>query len=343
MPQQPDMSALTQQTIDDITAVPLTGIETCRFVELETVVERGLGTFVEVGNALAEIRDRKLYRQTHGTFAAYCEDRWNVTDRRARQMIAAAEIGTIVPVGNEGQARELVGLDPGQVQAVYSKAAETTNGKPTAKTIRQARNDQLSSARWAQRIHQVLTTNPKGGRYAVGRLLTEARADMKLPADEWRSWLRNEAGLSSRRAHQLMKLWEDADPAGGQDIVLTGDLAEQARPAKAIADAAQQQVGEARTDARIKEYEHGGPPLADQMVDGMGRVRDSVTDFCVLFAQVIQTHNLFSDPAFTATFVEQVETYEDAFRRIKRAAQTDSLEPLVPLMAVVDIPAEVTP
>jgi hypothetical protein len=42
-----------------------------RRTELENVIERGLSTFVEVGNALLEIRDSKLYRETHPTFEAY--------------------------------------------------------------------------------------------------------------------------------------------------------------------------------------------------------------------------------------------------------------------------------
>jgi hypothetical protein len=35
---------------------------------LEGVVQKGLATFIEVGRALAEIRDRKLYRVEYGTF-----------------------------------------------------------------------------------------------------------------------------------------------------------------------------------------------------------------------------------------------------------------------------------
>lgn len=36
--------------------------------ENEAIIERGLATFVEVGTALAEIRDNRLYRESHGTF-----------------------------------------------------------------------------------------------------------------------------------------------------------------------------------------------------------------------------------------------------------------------------------
>ena len=56
----------------------LTPIESDRLALEESTIDRGLKTFVAVGNALAAIRDKRLYRQTHGTFEAYCEQRWNL-------------------------------------------------------------------------------------------------------------------------------------------------------------------------------------------------------------------------------------------------------------------------
>ena len=44
--------------------------------ELEQIVERGLANFVEVGRALAEISERKLYRaEGFDTFEKYCAER----------------------------------------------------------------------------------------------------------------------------------------------------------------------------------------------------------------------------------------------------------------------------
>ena len=71
--------------------------------ELETKISMGMKTFVEVGNALLEIRDNRLYRESHKTFEDYCQEKWGMTDRRARMLITAAgtmgiiETGTIVP------------------------------------------------------------------------------------------------------------------------------------------------------------------------------------------------------------------------------------------------------
>lgn len=113
-----------------------------RLTDAEAVIERGLATFVEVGAALMRIRDERLYRVEYGTFEDYCRERWGFTDRRARQMMDAAEVaeslptGTIVPA-TESQARELSGLDPETAAEVMEAAAES--GKVTAAGIRDAR------------------------------------------------------------------------------------------------------------------------------------------------------------------------------------------------------------
>jgi hypothetical protein len=94
----------------------LTAAETDRLVELEQAVDRGLQTFVEVGQSLAEIRDRKLYRASYDTFERYCRERWGFTRQRARQFIDAAAVTTVVvkaglpAPANEAQASELVPL-----------------------------------------------------------------------------------------------------------------------------------------------------------------------------------------------------------------------------------------
>jgi phage N-6-adenine-methyltransferase len=110
--------------------------------ELESVIEKGIQTFIEVGNALCRIRDGKLYRATHSTFESYCKERWGMTKRNANLLIVEAEVakemGTIVPEINRGQARELSRVEPEQRQRVIEAAAEATGGKLTAKAIREA-------------------------------------------------------------------------------------------------------------------------------------------------------------------------------------------------------------
>lgn len=119
--------------------------------ELEEVIGRGLETFVEVGDALAEVRDAKLYLQFHPTFEAYCSERWGLTRKRAYDLIGAAEsVNELSPMGdtpkptNERQARELAPLkgQPESAAAAMRAANEATGGKPTAKAIADAVKDE---------------------------------------------------------------------------------------------------------------------------------------------------------------------------------------------------------
>jgi hypothetical protein len=84
-----------------------------RLADLEQAVERGLQTFHEVGSALLEIRDERLYRETHKTFEDYCRERFGFSGSRGRQLIAATRTVTAVTERglpapkSEREAREL--------------------------------------------------------------------------------------------------------------------------------------------------------------------------------------------------------------------------------------------
>jgi hypothetical protein len=107
----------------------------------EATIEGGLGTFVEVGTALLQIRDKKLYRESHRTFEDYCGERWGMSRRYAYNQIEAAEICAQLrtPPANEAVTRELAPLkdNPKAMQAALARATNG-NGKPTAKAVRQA-------------------------------------------------------------------------------------------------------------------------------------------------------------------------------------------------------------
>lgn len=107
--------------------------------ELEAVVEGGLRTFVEVGEALLAIRDRRLYReQGFDTFETYCRERWRWGRNYVNKQIAAAEVvrelGTVVPKPEaERQVRELVRAPVEERQQIWDQAVEEAQGKqPTA-------------------------------------------------------------------------------------------------------------------------------------------------------------------------------------------------------------------
>jgi hypothetical protein len=127
---------------------PLTDAEYARLETLETTISKGMDTFVEVGSALAEIRDSRLYRQYHPTFAAYCEQQWDLGKSQAYRLITASEVvGDLsrardesdedVPLPTSGrQAEELAKADPADRVDVMREAAE--DGPVTSSRIKEA-------------------------------------------------------------------------------------------------------------------------------------------------------------------------------------------------------------
>lgn len=121
----------------------------------ETVITAGIGSYVEVGTALREIRDGELFRDRFVSFGEYVERMWGLSQSRGYQYIDAAlvasEVSTIVesapddsplrstPIpANEGQARELVPFKgQPEVAAEVLRAAEEA-GPVTAAKIREA-------------------------------------------------------------------------------------------------------------------------------------------------------------------------------------------------------------
>lgn len=108
----------------------------------EATIEQGLKTFVNVGIALAAIRDERLYRAEFGTFEDYAERRWGLSGRRAYQIMdAASSVKNFshdgLPAPNESQARELGRIPEEQRADVWRETHDRTGGKPTAAAIRE--------------------------------------------------------------------------------------------------------------------------------------------------------------------------------------------------------------
>ena len=75
----------------DITTT-LTVPERARLQECEEVIEKNIRGFLATGHALAEIRDRRLYRETHKTFERYCKKQWDLGKTHAYRQIASYEV-----------------------------------------------------------------------------------------------------------------------------------------------------------------------------------------------------------------------------------------------------------
>jgi len=129
--------------------------EGVRLAELEATIERGLQTFVDVGNALLEIRDGRLYRAQYGTFELYCRERWGFSNENARRLMRSAEVMQVLeaetpPIGGvlpttESQARPLTALPPDAQREAWQRAVETApDGKMTAAHVQRVVDEQQS-------------------------------------------------------------------------------------------------------------------------------------------------------------------------------------------------------
>lgn len=117
----------------------------------EGVVTKGALAFMEVGTALMQLRDKRLFRDTHDDFAAYCFDKWQFTSRHINRLIAAEEVRQDLasqdPVGpqpsNERQLRPLTAIPREKRAEAWAEVVETAptddEGEPiiTAKHVEQ--------------------------------------------------------------------------------------------------------------------------------------------------------------------------------------------------------------
>ncbi|BBD63220.1 hypothetical protein NIES2109_60700 (plasmid) [Nostoc sp. HK-01] len=143
--------------IIDVPAVEvpeLTAEEQSDRLHLERKVERA---FFEAGKALAELRDRRLYRSTHKTFEEYCRDRFGHSRQKSNYLIAASQVyenltticcqnsevedlttnrTEILPT-SEGQVRPMTKLEPHQQWEVWQTAVEEIGGKaPSGRVVK---------------------------------------------------------------------------------------------------------------------------------------------------------------------------------------------------------------
>lgn len=120
-------------------------------MEYESIIERGLATFREVGWALLRIRDGKKYTALeYPTFEAYCADRWQIKHSQAHRLMAAAEVvaeletspmGEVLPA-SERQVRPLTSLPVEEQVDAWAEAVEEAQAEgreqPTAKQVEKA-------------------------------------------------------------------------------------------------------------------------------------------------------------------------------------------------------------
>jgi hypothetical protein len=139
--------------------------------QCEVIIGKGWDTFLDVGQALATVRDKRLYRDHHRTFEEYCRQKWEFSKSHANRLIeAAVVVSVLTPIGvkptSESQLRPLVGLSPQKIPEAWKKAEELAgNGKVTAKVVRLAAEEFKPDTR--QRRKTTISNKPVVKRTAL--------------------------------------------------------------------------------------------------------------------------------------------------------------------------------
>jgi hypothetical protein len=158
--------------------------------QLEVIVEKGLRSFYEAGQALLRIQQQKLYPQA--TYEAYLSDRWHITPQHANRLKSAFLIldelraaftepmGSLPLPETERQIRPLAQLPAEQRPAAWETAVATAaNAVPTAKEV-QAATVAVATAepahRWEPEALVKVVAGPD-----QGTQVTVVEADAKKP------------------------------------------------------------------------------------------------------------------------------------------------------------------
>lgn len=125
-----------RQNPEVVIAQPMSQAEKSAFVRCEGIIEKGLQTFVEVGEALVTIRDQRLYREKHATFELYCRTRWDISKTQANRLIAAFSVVKNLTAAHlakpaelrESVVRPLTSLSPAAQKSVWKKVTAKAGG-----------------------------------------------------------------------------------------------------------------------------------------------------------------------------------------------------------------------
>jgi hypothetical protein len=110
-----------------------------RYKKLKLFIKVWVSDRFEVGKALAEIKEDKLYRTEYPTFEEFVKTEYGIERAHAYRLIEAAEVKRLSPKGdisNISQANALAKVSPEKRGEVMAKAG--ADGKVTAKSIEAA-------------------------------------------------------------------------------------------------------------------------------------------------------------------------------------------------------------
>jgi len=171
---------------------PISLDESRELVRCEKIITTGRKTFVEVGEALCTIRDKKLYRHEFGTFEAYLRVKWGWSRMHAGRLIEAAAVVNALPaecnqlVTSEAKARELAKAPPADRPAVLEKAAASAaaESRPvTARDIAEAAEPPLDGHALAKLVARKEAPAVEPEEHPDQALVTERLHDAWADAD----------------------------------------------------------------------------------------------------------------------------------------------------------------
>ena len=94
-----------------------------------------LQSWIEVGEALIEIRDSRLYKVEARTFEEYCRSKFRLEKSRVHQLMSGSRIVTSLDLGSstkvevtETAIREIAKVEPERRQEIFDKATEVSQG-----------------------------------------------------------------------------------------------------------------------------------------------------------------------------------------------------------------------
>jgi hypothetical protein len=203
---------------------PLEPAERDRLAELEGAVDRGRRPFLEVGNALAEIRDGRLYREAHPTFDGYLRERWGMGRSRGYQLIDAAQVaGVVSTVVDTGDWREQLLAENG-----VAPAGPDRHAAPDAHAG--------AAAAYAASTGARPSAPPPANERVARKLSATAKTDPDRAREIWRRTVEQHGPDAT--AEQVAAVAAELQPAVSGEVVGPPDIAEARRRYSSAASSA---------------------------------------------------------------------------------------------------------
>jgi hypothetical protein len=125
--------------------VQLSQAQQVRLSLLEARIARGLSAFLDVAEALWEIKTQGLFRGTHRNFDAYCEEKWHFRGHHAARLLRSFDVAHLLQENDdcpplpanlpEKLLRPLCPLAPPLQIAVWRLANQVSDGPPESRII----------------------------------------------------------------------------------------------------------------------------------------------------------------------------------------------------------------